>query len=161
MLGRGDMLFSIPEFTKPKRVQAAFISDSETTKICDFLRMQRPPSYDDEVISQPVQLTGRGGMVAAIESGDDDLAWKDAIEVVINSRKASTSLLQRKLRIGYGRASRLIDIMEERGIVGPSVGSRPREVLVNSLDDVFAQDTSASKDQGDVYDDMPDDEDIK
>ena len=161
LLGRGDMLFSIPEFTKPKRVQAAFIINNETTKICDFLRMQRPPSYDDEVISQPVQLTGRGGMVAAIESGDDDLAWKDAVEVVINSRKASTSLLQRKLRIGYGRASRLIDIMEERGIVGPSVGSRPREVLVNSLDDVFAQDTTASKDQGDVYDDMPDDEDIK
>lgn len=137
LLGQGDMLFSIPEYPKPKRVQAALITDTETNKICDFLREQRPPTYDDEVVSQPVQLTGKGALVAAAESGDSDAAWKEAVEVVVNSGKASTSLLQRKLRIGYGRASRLIDMMEEQGIVGPAEGSRPREVLVSDMSQVL------------------------
>jgi S-DNA-T family DNA segregation ATPase FtsK/SpoIIIE len=157
LLGRGDLLFSIPEFTKPKRVQGALISDNETTKVCDFLRGQRPPQFDDEVISQPVQLSGRGGIVSSSEGTVDDSAWKDAVEVVINSRKASTSLLQRKLRIGYGRASRLMDMMEEQGIVGPAEGSRPRAVLVDSVDQVFAGSSADDEDTGgDVYDDMPD-----
>jgi S-DNA-T family DNA segregation ATPase FtsK/SpoIIIE len=161
LLGRGDALFNIPEFTKPKRVQGALISDSETAKICDFLRSQRPPQYDDEVISQPVQLNGKGGVVASMDSGEDDDMLKDAVGVVATAGKASTSLLQRKLRIGYGRASRLMDIMEERGIIAPSDGTnRPREVLVSSADDVFggsevepAGVTPAG--EGDVYDDMP------
>ena len=87
-------------------------------KSVTFLRTQRPPNYDDEVISQPVQLSGKGGVVASMDEGDDDM-WKDAVQVVVTAGKASTSLLQRKLRIGYGRASRLMDIMEERGIIGP------------------------------------------
>ncbi|HET9850337.1 MAG TPA: DNA translocase FtsK 4TM domain-containing protein [Candidatus Saccharimonadales bacterium] len=160
LLGRGDLLFSIPELPKPKRVQGAFISDTETTKVCDFLRGQRPPSYDDEVVSQPVQLNGRGGVVAGTDGGDmDDDMWKDAVRVVIDSRKASTSLLQRKLRIGYGRASRLMDMMEEQGIIGSADGAKPRDVLVNSLDEVFAEREPAGvapAGEGDVYDDMPD-----
>lgn len=160
LLGRGDLLFSIPEFPKPKRVQGALISDSETQKVCDFLRGQRPPNYDDEVISQPVQLNGKGGVVASMDGGsemDDDM-WKDAVRVVIDSRKASTSLLQRKLRIGYGRASRLMDMMEEQGIIGQADGAKPREVLVSSMDDVFGEPAPAGVAQsgGDVYDDMPD-----
>lgn len=165
LLGRGDLLFSIPEYTKPKRVQGALISDGETVKVCDFLRGQRPPNYDEEVVSQPVQLTGRGGMVASIgHEEDDDPMLKDAVGVVVTAGKASTSLLQRKLRLGYGRASRLMDIMEERGIIASSDGTnRPREVLVSSADEVFAtppaaEHQSAIADQGDVYDDMPDDE---
>lgn len=166
LLGRGDLLFSIPEFMKPKRVQASLISDGETGKVCDFLRGQRPPQYDDEVISQPVQLNGRGGVVASID-GDDDPMFKDAVSVVATAGKASTSLLQRKLRVGYGRASRLMDIMEEKGIIAPSDGTnRPREVLVASADDVFAAEQPAepveappaANPDGDVYDDMPDDE---
>jgi len=165
LLGTGDLLFSIPEYTKPKRVQGALISNAETTKVCDFLRNQRPPQFDDEVVSQPVQLTGRGGMVASIGSDEEDSAWKDAVTVVVNSGKASTSLLQRKLRIGYGRASRLMDMMEEQGIIAPSDGTnRPRAVLVNSADDVFGQpdaEATSKDDAGDVYDDMPDEEDTK
>jgi len=138
LLGMGDMLLLTSDMPKPKRVQGAFISDEETSKVTDFIRMQRPPQYDDEIISQPVQLNGKGGVV--MESGgndaDDDM-WRDAIQVVIEGRKASTSLLQRRLRIGYGRAARLIETMEEQGIVGPADGARPREVLVNSLDEVF------------------------
>jgi S-DNA-T family DNA segregation ATPase FtsK/SpoIIIE len=166
LLGRGDLLFSIPEFTKPKRVQGALISDIETNKICDFLRSQRPPNYNDEVISQPVQI-GKGGVVASMDGDEDDDMFKDAVGVVAAAGKASTSLLQRKLRIGYGRASRLMDIMEEKGIIGPADGAKPRQVLVNSADEVFGggapadmepQPVAAGADEGDVYDDMPDDE---
>lgn len=138
LLGRGDMLLLTSDMPKPKRVQAAFIDDDETVKVTDFIRMQRPPEYNEEIISQPVQLNGKGGVVADMsgDAGDDDM-WKDAVRVVIEGGKASTSLLQRRLRIGYGRAARLIETMEEQGIVGPADGARPREVLVTSLDEVF------------------------
>lgn len=138
LLGQGDMLFLTSNMPKPMRVQAAFISDEETMKVTDFIRMQREPQYDDEVVSQPVQLNGKGGVVAdaSMNDADDDM-WKDAVKVVVDGGKASTSMLQRRLRIGYGRASRLIETMEEQGIIGPADGSRPRDVLVSSLDDVF------------------------
>ena len=164
LLGMGDMLFATADMPKPKRVQGALIEIDEVQKITDFLRMQRPPQYDDEVISQPVQLNGRGGVVAdyGANEADDDM-WKDAIQVVIQGRKASTSLLQRRLRVGYARAARLIETMEEQGIVGPADGSRPREVLVQSMDEVFgreepAESAAPAEDSGDVYDDMPDEE---
>ena len=138
LLGMGDMLFSTSDMPKPKRVQGAFITDEETIKVNDFLRMQRPPQYDDEVVSQPVQI-GKGGVVAdsGPSGGDDDDMWRDAVHVVVENRKASTSLLQRRLRIGYGRASRLIDMMEEQGIVSSADGSKPRDVLISSMDEVF------------------------
>ena len=153
LLGMGDMLFSTSDMPKPKRVQGALITSEETQKVTDFLRMQRPPQYDDEVVSQPVQLNGKGGVVAdygnQADSGDDDM-WNDAVRVVIENKKASTSLLQRRLRIGYGRASRLIDQMEEQGIVGSASGAKPRDVLVRSMDEVFgsgvAQDTEDEQD---------------
>jgi S-DNA-T family DNA segregation ATPase FtsK/SpoIIIE len=123
---------------KPKRIQGALIGEEETSKVTDFIRMQRPPQYDDEVVSQPVVLNGKGGVVADHGGNDmDDEMWRDAVHVVIENRKASTSLLQRRLRIGYGRAARLIETMEEQGIVGAADGSRPREVLVHSMDEVF------------------------
>jgi S-DNA-T family DNA segregation ATPase FtsK/SpoIIIE len=138
LLGQGDMLLLTADMPKPKRVQGALITDEETNKITDFIRMQRPPQYDDEVVSQPVQLNGKGGIVADYGANDaDDDMFRDAVRVVIEGHKASTSLLQRRLRIGYGRAARLIETMEEQGIVGPADGARPREVLVSSLDDVF------------------------
>lgn len=139
LLGMGDMLMTLADSPKPKRIQGALIDEDETTKIIDFIRMQRPPQYDEEVVSQPVQLNGKGGVVSDYGSaGDnDDEMFKDAVRVVIDNHKASTSLLQRRLRIGYGRAARLIENMEEQGIVGAADGSRPREVLVSSYNDVF------------------------
>ncbi len=140
LLGQGDMLLLTADMPKPKRVQGAYISEQETSKITDFIRMQRPPQYDDEIISQPVQLNGKGGVVADMGGSDmNDDMFQDAVRCVIEGRKASTSLLQRRLRIGYGRAARLIETMEEQGIVGPADGARPREVLVSSLDEVFGQ----------------------
>jgi S-DNA-T family DNA segregation ATPase FtsK/SpoIIIE len=102
--------------------------------------MQRPPQYDQDIISQPVQLNGKGGIVADYGSDVDDDLWRDAVHVVLEARKASTSLLQRRLRIGYGRAARLIETMEDQGIISPADGSRPREVLVSSMDEVFSSD---------------------
>jgi S-DNA-T family DNA segregation ATPase FtsK/SpoIIIE len=137
LLGQGDMLLLTSEMAKPKRVQGAFISDEETQKITDFIRAQQKPDYDSEILSQRVQLNGKGGIVPDYEGDVDDDMWRDAIQVVIDGHKASTSLLQRRLRIGYGRAARLIETMEEQGIVSHADGNRPREVLVSSIDEVF------------------------
>lgn len=158
LLGQGDMLLTTADMPKPRRVQGAFISDEETIKITDFIRMQRPPEYDDEVVSQPVQLNGKGGIVADYggQDADDDM-WRDAVQVVIESGKASTSLLQRRLRIGYGRAARLIETMEEQGIISSADGNRPREVLVRSMDEVFSAGPGEVA-ADDIYDEnFPDD----
>jgi S-DNA-T family DNA segregation ATPase FtsK/SpoIIIE len=138
LLGQGDMLLLTADMPKPKRVQGAYIDESETSKVTDFVRLQRPPQYDQEIISQPVQINGKGGINNDYGSNDvNDEMWHDAVHVVLEARKASTSLLQRRLRIGYGRAARLIETMEEQGIISPADGSRPREVLVSSMDEVF------------------------
>lgn len=138
LLGMGDMLFATSDMPKPKRAQGALITTEEIQKVTDYLRMQRPPQYDDDVVSQPVQLNGKGGVVADFggQDADDDM-YRDAVRAVIEGRKASTSLLQRRLRIGYGRAARLIETMEEQGIISHADGNRPREVLVSSVDEVF------------------------
>lgn len=141
LLGYGDMLFYTTDMPKPIRVQGGLITTEETNKVTDFLREQQEPTYDDEIVSMPVQFNGRGGIVPdAGPSNSEDSEFKDAVRVVVEGGKASTSLLQRRLRIGYGKASRIIDEMEERGIIGPADGSRPREVLVSSMDEVFHSD---------------------
>lgn len=135
LLGQGDMLMLTPQMSKPKRIQGAWVTDEEVTKITDHLRMQRPPQYDEEIIAEPVQLNGKGGIVMDME-GTEDSEYQDAVRVVIDSGKASTSYLQRRLRIGYSKASRIMDMMEEQGIIGPADGSRPRDVLVSSMDEI-------------------------
>jgi S-DNA-T family DNA segregation ATPase FtsK/SpoIIIE len=147
LLGQGDMLFLTADMPKPKRIQGALIAEDETGKVTDFIRMQRPPAYDDEVVSQPVQLNGKGGIVPTGSSDVDDEMFKDAVNVVIENRKASTSLLQRRLRIGYGRAARLVEAMEDQGIVGPADGSRPREVLIHSAEEAFGSSAPTEVDQ--------------
>lgn len=134
LLGQGDMLLLTPQMNKPKRIQGAWVTDDEVMKITDHLRMQAPAQYNEEIISQPVQLSGRGSIVMDVDSGSDDSMFMDAVKCVIEGGKASTSYLQRRLRIGYSRAARLIEEMEEQGIIGPADGSRPREVLISSLD---------------------------
>lgn len=153
LLGMGDLLLTKSDMPKPMRIQAAFIDDNETLKVTDFMRQQRPPQFDDEVVSMPVQLNGKGGIVADAGGSDaEEPIYKEAVRVVIEGRKASTSLLQRRLRIGYGKAARLIETMEEQGIVGQSDGNRPREVLVKSLDEVFGN-RDVDMDSGDDMDD--------
>ena len=135
LLGKGDMLLLTPSMAKPKRVQGAFVSDEEVTKITDYLRLQRPPEYNADIISQQVQINNHGGVVMDFDgSGDDE--YKDAVRAVIEAGKASTSLLQRRLRIGYSKAARIMEEMEENGVIGPQDGSRPRDVLISSLDEL-------------------------
>ncbi len=143
LLGQGDMLLLTPQMSKPKRIQGAWVTDDEVNKITDHLRMQQPPQYDEEIVAQPVQLNGKGGVVMDFDGGGDDDMFKDAVRVVVESRKASTSLLQRKLRIGYSRAARIMEEMEEQGIIGPADGARPREVLMTSMADL-GSDSSAN-----------------
>ncbi|MFZ2545378.1 MAG: DNA translocase FtsK 4TM domain-containing protein [Candidatus Saccharimonadales bacterium] len=138
LLGQGDMLYKTATMNKPIRVQGAWVMNNEVKKIADHLRMQSPPQYNNEIISQPVQLNGKGGVVmdfATDISGDH--TYQEALRFVIESGKASASVLQRRLGIGYARASRYIDTMEDQGIVGPPTGnSKPRDVLVRSMDEL-------------------------
>lgn len=125
LVGKGDMLFNPLGMSKPIRVQGAFISDTEVHKVIEFLKNQVPNNeYSQEIISR-IDKTYEAGT-----DDDSDELLQDAIETVVRAEQASVSMLQRRFRIGYNRAARLIDMLETRGIVGPSDGSRPRKVLM-------------------------------
>jgi S-DNA-T family DNA segregation ATPase FtsK/SpoIIIE len=133
LLGKGDMLITTAQVPKPRRIQAAWVDDPEIFKIVAQIKSQRPPEYNDEVVAQPVQMNGKGGVVfddGAGGDGDDEL-YNEAVAVVMAAGKASASLLQRRLRVGYGRAARIMEEMEDKGLIGPADGSRPRDVLVS------------------------------
>jgi S-DNA-T family DNA segregation ATPase FtsK/SpoIIIE len=137
LLGKGDMLFVPPDTMKPVRLQGAFISEKETADLVDFLKGQGlEPDYEEEVLNTPVTST-KGGKVKSSWGDDvDDDLFDEAVAIVVSAKKASSSLLQRKLSIGFARASRLIDMMEDRGIVGGEAGgSRGREVLIDDIPD--------------------------
>lgn len=138
LLGKGDMLFSNPEFIKPKRVQGVYLSEKEVKSITTDLRDKRQPQYNEEVLTQSVKTAGRPGLNGSF-GGDDDELFMDAAEIVIQRGKASASDLQRRLRVGYARAARLMDMLEERGVIGPQDGSRPREVLVSSVTELAGE----------------------
>ena len=136
LLGSGDMLFLTTEMMgKPRRVQGAFVSDKEIGKITDFLRQQAPPQYNEEVTSQSVSVPGMPGMGGGMGEGGGDIE-RQAAEIAIRSGRLSTSLLQRQLHIGYGRAASIIDELEAKGVVGPATGgNKPRDVLISSIDE--------------------------
>lgn len=137
LLGQGDMLMLTPSMSKPKRIQGAWVTDDEVVKITDHLRLQSAPQYNDEIISQPVQLNGKGGVVMDFSSSSGDETYNDALRIVVEGRKASASLLQRRLGIGYAKAARYIDQMEEQGIIGEATGNgKARDVLIASLDEL-------------------------
>jgi S-DNA-T family DNA segregation ATPase FtsK/SpoIIIE len=150
LLGKGDMLFASPDFIKPRRIQGVFVSEKETKSLTDYLRSVRPPSYNEEVLTQKVTIGGKSvGGGAGGELGEpDDAMFDEAAEAVFRAGKASASMLQRRLRIGYARAARLLDLLEERGIIGPADGARPRDVLISSLDQIRAGAASSGADEG-------------
>ena len=135
LLGKGDMLFSPIGTNKPLRVQGAFVSDAELNRITEFIKNQAiPVEYSDEVTSVELPSDSHGNK--ASEGGDvaadeQDELLDDAIRVVLEQGQASASMLQRRFRVGYNRAARLVDTMEELGIVGPAVGSKPRELKMS------------------------------
>lgn len=127
LLGNGDMLFISSEFNKPKRVQGAFISEKEVRRVVDFFKQQTGAViYNEEILEKPKRPLGIPGMGGGNE--DEDELFAEAKDVVTQAGKASASLLQRRLRIGYARAARLLDILEDQGIIGPGDGAKPREV---------------------------------
>jgi S-DNA-T family DNA segregation ATPase FtsK/SpoIIIE len=126
LLGRGDMLFTSAEFSKPKRIQGAFISEEEVKRVVKYLKREGAPDYNPDVIEKQTSATVFG----SDEYDNDEPLLEEAIQSLIQAKRGSTSFLQRRLKIGYSRAARIIDVLEERGIVGPSEGSKPREVLI-------------------------------
>lgn len=139
LLGKGDMLFKSVSMPKPTRVQGCWISDKEVERVVDFLKNKFELDYDDDVMKEVerqaelVKGNDKSSDSVGFESGDIDVSddkLEDAIRIVVENGQASVSTLQRKLKLGFGRAARLVDVMEEMGIVGPSQGSKPREVLM-------------------------------
>jgi S-DNA-T family DNA segregation ATPase FtsK/SpoIIIE len=133
LIGRGDMLFSPPGSSRLVRAQGAFVSDEEVQAMVEHLKRNGPPQYAQSV-QQQIDRAAREDEDGGGEDGDlgdDDELYHEAMEVLKATRRASTSMLQRKLKIGYNRAARIMEIMEEKGIVGPENGSSPREILVD------------------------------
>jgi len=128
LLGNGDMLFIPPGTSRLTRIHGAFVSEKEAQKIVEYLRDQGQPAYDDSVLSYGQEETETDGN--PIDAELHDSLYGDAVRVVVSEGRASTSLLQRRLSIGYGRAAKLIDMMYQDNLVGPADGSKPREVLV-------------------------------
>ena len=142
LIGMGDMLYAPLGVGKPLRVQGAFVSDEEREQVIDFIKQGTTPEYDDEILRQ-IEKAAAGkdapeekdedGHSAALDdnpfSGCDELL-PQAVDVILDTKQASVSMLQRRLKLGYSRAARLVDQMEELGIVGPFEGSKPRQLLI-------------------------------
>ncbi|MGB7191625.1 MAG: DNA translocase FtsK [Acidobacteriaceae bacterium] len=129
LLGRGDMLFLPPGTSRLQRVHAPFVTEEEISKVVEFWKKQGEAEYVQGFLEPPKDAAGRDADLAGGDGDENDELFQDAVRLVLEFGKASTSLLQRRLRIGYGRAAHLIDLMERDGIVGPADGSRPREIL--------------------------------
>lgn len=125
LLGKGDMLFSPSDAMKPMRIQGAFVSDSEVLRVVNYIKESRENEYDQKAI-ETVEEKAK-----VVENEDEDELIDEAIEIIINENTASVSLLQRKLKVGYARAGRIIDQLENRGVIGGYEGSKPRKVLVD------------------------------
>ncbi len=130
LLGRGDMLFLTADLSKPKRLQGAFVSEEEMKRVIDNLKGDEPPVYDDSITSKNNNAGGGTMNMFDGSSSDHDALFDEAKTLVMESGKASASLLQRRMKVGYARAARLLDEMEEAGIVGPADGAKPREVFM-------------------------------
>jgi S-DNA-T family DNA segregation ATPase FtsK/SpoIIIE len=131
LLGRGDMLFLPPGSSRLMRVHGSLVSETEVTKVVEFLKTQGKPVYNERILEAPseeLDPEGGGG------DGELDELYDDAVRIVLEMGKASTSALQRRLRVGYGRAASMLDGMERAGIIGPPDGTKPRAVLIKSED---------------------------
>ena len=138
LIGKGDMLYAPLGEGKPQRIQGCFISNDEIENVIEFIKSTGCAEYNEEILehieksaeaSENASSGGSGGV-----SGDEDEMLMDAIEIVVDCGQASVSMLQRRLKLGYARAARIVDQMEERGIVGPFEGSKPRQILISKDD---------------------------
>src|SRR6185295_18552495 len=127
LLGKGDMLFLPPGSSRLVRVHGSFVSEAETNRVVDFWKQQAEPDYDKTFLMAPP--SNDDDVEAEQFDPTEDPVYIEAVRVVLEMGKASTSTLQRRLRLGYGRAARILDMMQREGIIGPPDGSRPRDVL--------------------------------
>jgi len=132
LLGRGDMLFLTAELSKPKRIQGAYVSEEEMKHVVDHLKGDEPPEYDDTIVAK--DSNGKSMNLFGSANDDQDPLFDEAKRVIIESGKASASLLQRRMKVGYARAARLLDELEEAGMVGPADGAKPREIFTEHMD---------------------------
>jgi len=138
LLGKGDMLYVPPDASKPMRIQGIYVSDTEIRNLIAFLKRSGiEPEYTEEVIQMPI------GKIAGIPGAKDEL-FEEAVRTICQYDRASASLLQRRLRIGYARAARLLDELEIAGIVGPGEGSKPRDVLVKDAEEYLQSQAQAT-----------------
>lgn len=136
LIGLGDLLLSKPELAKPQRIQGCFVSEDEISAVVEKLKSQGEPEYHNDILKTNLITLGDSmpdGSGGTASGSDDPLVW-DAAEIVVSSGVGSTSNLQRRLSVGYSRAGRIMDLLEEKGIVGPPNGSKPREVLVDPME---------------------------
>jgi S-DNA-T family DNA segregation ATPase FtsK/SpoIIIE len=153
LLGRGDMLFLSSDSPKPIRLQSAFISEEETKNVVAYLKAQaEAQSLDSINLDEKSGGTGDSfiGMLNDDDSNDDDDLYEDAKQAVMEAGKASTSYIQRKLRVGYSRAARLMDLLEEKGVIGPADGAKPRQVLIGGDSDL-GNDSDESDERRDTF----------
>jgi S-DNA-T family DNA segregation ATPase FtsK/SpoIIIE len=146
LLGKGDMLYLPPGSAKLIRAQGALITDHELEQVVDFIAKQGRPSYEPEIHQQLQKPVSSYDVEEGASDEDEDLI-QQCIEVIRSEQKASVSLLQRRLRLGYTRAARIMDELEQRGIVGPSKGAEPRDILID-LDGEGADGSGAAGDEG-------------
>ncbi len=149
LVGRGDSLFISSDLSQPKRIQCCYVSDREIRKVVDFLmeQLDEPVRYEDGVTEKK---SGAGGMDFGYNSDGDDELLEEARDTVVRAGKASASYLQRRLKIGYARAARLLDLLEEKGIIGPGEGAKPRQILVTPLGDVDGNHYATDDDADDI-----------
>ncbi len=154
LLGRGDMLMSTPELSKPRRLQGAYLSEKEIVRIVGFIKSESVPDYNYQITegatSNGVSLSGE----------DSDPLLEQAIELVLESGKASTSYLQRRMKIGYSRAARIIDIMEQMGVISVGDGAKPRDVLVTEWPPAGRRREESKKQEAESDEDEIDDDDV-
>jgi len=130
LLGRGDMLYLPPDQAKPKRIQGPFISEKDVQKLVEFIKVNNPPvHYTTEVVEQKVNVGSHGISGSFVDEGDKDPLFEEVVNLIIHQDYASASFLQRKFKIGYARAARILDQLEAAGYIGPAEGSKPREVI--------------------------------
>jgi len=140
LLGKGDMLFMKPGDSKPTRAQACLVKDAEIERVIKFIKEQRSAEYDEEILKEQDKKSHGG------KTYEKDEMYEDAVKMVIETKQASVSMLQRRLGLGYTRSARLVDTMEADGIVGPYNGSKPREILIDNMEAVKARWNQSGRD---------------
>ncbi len=139
LIGQGDMLYMTGEMARPVRLQSAYVSEEELKRVIEYLKNLEDVHELDSIDFESKEAGSDAMFSSDLDDEEEDDLYEEARQAVIDAGKASTSYLQRKLRIGYSRAARLIDMLEERGVIGPQDGARPREILLGKETDVEAE----------------------